>query len=395
MIQRALVLSGGGARGAYEVGVLAYIYERLPKELLVRAPLSILCGTSVGAIHACFLAAHAESPDRGVAELRALWRDFDLADTLRLGIRELLRIPWDLGAVLEHGREVSGVLINSAHLQRKVVRSIRWGQIRRNIARERLTALSVSTTEISSGKTVVFVDRSGGGVPPWSRDPRVEARATRIGPVHALASASIPFLFPPLRIEGRYFTDGSLRQATPLSPAVRLGADRVLVIGLRQKSELTPAAVPSPEEPPGVLTLAGKLLNALLLDRLDYDLRRLEGFNTLLKDAEATYGPEFIERLHGTTLSFRHQPYRIVETLSIHPTGDIGQLATDFIDQVHPSIGGAPGWILSRFGQHAELNDNDVMSYLLFDGRFAEQLIEMGYRDADARRDELIDFFTH
>ncbi|MEO0813262.1 MAG: hypothetical protein AAFY60_10400, partial [Myxococcota bacterium] len=107
-----------------------------------------------------------------------------------------------------------------------------------------------------------------------------------------------------------------------------------------------------------------------------------------------TYGPEFIDQLHDTTQRFRHQPYRIVDTLSINPTGDIGKLATEFIDRVHPTIGGAPGWILSRFGQLAALNDNDVMSYLLFDGRFAEALIEMGYQDAAARRDELLAFFT-
>ncbi|MEM6732771.1 MAG: patatin-like phospholipase family protein [Myxococcota bacterium] len=394
-LRRALVLSGGGARGAYEVGVLAYLYEAMA-ESLERAPLEILCGTSVGANNPSFLAAHANAPKHGMAELRRLWHEFDLSDTLRIGLRDLSRIPWDFGAVLQPGQEVSGVLINSRHLQRKVVRSIRWGQIRRNLRSGVIRSVSVSTTEISSGRTVVFVDRSEGGVPPWSRDKRVHAVGTRLGPVHALASAAIPFIFPSIRIDGRYYTDGSLRQATPLSPAVRLGADRVLVVGVRQRGDDRVVPVENegaPDEPPGAFTLGGKLLNALLLDRLDYDLRRLEDMNTLLIDGERTFGPKFIENLHETTKRFRHQPYRIVDTLSVYPTGDMGTLATQFIDEVHPTVGGLPGWLLSRFGQMAAFNASDIMSYLLFDGRYAEQLIEMGYSDAHAMRDELEAFF--
>lgn len=391
-LKRALVLAGGGARGAYEVGVLAYIYERLPRELIERAPIEIIAGTSVGAIHAAFLGAHAQLWKRGVPDLRRFWRELELQRTLKLGTREVLRLPVELRNVFFPGAVPGGVFLNSRHLQEIVVRSIPWAQIRRNIHAGLLRAVSVSTTEIGSGRTVVFVDRQGGGVPEWSRDPRVVARAARIGPAHALASAAIPFLFPPIRVNGRYFSDGSLRQTTPLSPALRLGADRVLVVGLRGPVEAAPHA--REENAPGAFVLAGKLLNALLLDRLDYDLRRLEGFNTLLRDGEAAYGSEFIERLHATTLRFRHQPYRIVDTLTINPTEDVGRMATEFIDRKHPTLGGTPGWILSRLGSLAAVNQSDVLSYLLFDGRFAEELIEVGYADAAARHDELIAFFS-
>lgn len=391
-IRRALVLAGGGARGAYEVGVLAYVYEALPRGLLERAPIDIIAGTSVGAIHAAFLAAHAHLWKRGVPDLRGFWRALELHHTLKLTAREVLRLPVEIRNVLSPGSVPGGVFLNSRHLQEIVVRSIPWGQIRRNINSGLLTAVSVSTTEISSGQTVVFVDRQGGGIPEWSRDPRVVARAARIGPAHALASAAIPFLFPPIRINGRYFSDGSLRQTTPLSPALRLGADRVLVVGLRGPVRDTSPS--SREEAPGAFVLAGKLLNALLLDRLEYDLRRLEGFNTLLRDGEATYGPQFIERLHATTLRFRHQPYRIVDTLSVNPTTDVGHLATEFVDRTHPTLGGAAGWILSRLGHLATINESEVLSYLLFDGRFAEELIDLGYEDARARHDELVAFFS-
>lgn len=388
---RALVLSGGGARGAYEAGVLAYVLQELPAKLRQHAPIKVIAGTSVGAVHACFLAGNAQHPDLAVTRLLDAWRRLRIEQTLRMRVVDLLRIPLELRAMFR--QEAPGVLLNTTALQELVVRETPWMQIRRNIRAGVLSGLTVSATHIASGKTVVFVDRTGGGVPRWSRDLRVVPMGTRIRPVHAMASAAIPFLFSPIAIDGAYYCDGGIRQNTPLSPALRLGADRALVIGLRYEDDDTEGWPPRlPEDSPQPLLFLGKLLNAMMLDRVDYDLQRLEGFNTILRDGMAAFGSQFVTHLHETAHKIRGASYRHVGTVYIKPSRDISAIATEFIRRHHPHIGGAPGWILSKLAQSDMFARSDIMSYLLFDGRFAEHLIELGMRDADAARDRLIDF---
>lgn len=387
---RALVLSGGGARGAYEAGVLAYIFQELPPRLLANAPVKVICGTSVGAVTACFLAGNAHLPHMNTARLLDLWRRLRLDKTMRLSIVDLMRLPLELRATFR--QEAAGVLLNSAVLQEIVVRETPWVQIRHNIRAGVLSALTVSATHIASGRTVVFVDRPDGTTPPWSRDTRVAARPVRIRPAHAMASAAIPYLFAPIAIDGAWYCDGSVRQNTPLSPALRLGADRVLVLGLRYDG---PDAdwPPKLEEPaPQPFEYMGKLLNSLMLDNLDYDLKTLQGFNELLKAGKQTFGDVFLEQMNETTIRYRGAGYREVDAVFIRPSRDIAELANDFVRLVHPNIGGLPGWILSKVAQ-TQVQRSDMLSYLLFDGRYAQTLIELGMHDADANRERLIAFF--
>ncbi|MBC7792679.1 MAG: patatin-like phospholipase family protein, partial [Clostridia bacterium] len=314
---RALVLSGGGARGAYEAGVLAYIFQELPTRLLANAPVKILCGTSVGAITACFLAGSAHLPHMNTARLLDLWRRLRLDKTLRLRVVDVLRMPFELRATFR--QEASGVVLNSAVLQEIVVRETPWIQIRHNIRAGILSAVTVSATHVASGRTVTFVDRTEGGTPPWSRDTRAAARAARIRPVHAMASAAIPYLFAPIAIDGAWYCDGSVRQNTPLSPALRLGADRVLTLGLRYDGQDADWP-PKVEEPaPQPLALMGKLLNSLMLDNLDYDLKTLQGFNEILRSGQAALGDVFLDHLRETSNRFRVASYRQVESVFIRP----------------------------------------------------------------------------
>ena len=225
-VRRAVVLSGGGARGAYEAGVLSYIFEELPSELGFVPRFDLYCGTSVGAVHACYLAAHADAPVEGVRGLEAIWREMSFSTVYSFGARDALSFSRTLlgfmrGSAVDttgHPDRIHG-LLNTEPLERLVIGEIPWRRLRRNLRSGRVEALSLSATEIESGRTVVFVDNRERSVPSWTRDPLLVATPARIGPEHALASAAIPFLFPAVRVGPTYFCDGGLRQITPLAPS--------------------------------------------------------------------------------------------------------------------------------------------------------------------------------
>ncbi len=409
------MLSGGGARGAYEAGVLAYIYQELPKDLLEKGAIRVFSGTSVGAIHASYLAATAHRPRHDVGRLVDLWRSLRIERMLRLSPTDLLRLPRELLALFRADTQASGILVNSGHLRDVVTRNTPWGNIQRNLKQGHLDALTVSATHIQSGHTTVFVDQAKKELPAWSRDRRVHPRCVNIGPAHALASAAIPILFPPVKIDGAYYSDGGLRQNTPLSPALRLGCNRVLVVGLRYDAiEAQPAIghceplgqsqaargevvggtdFDADENYPGAFHLLGKVVDVLMLDHLDYDLLRLEGFNTILREGRQTFGPSFMKSMSETAMNIRGAEYREVDTLVIRPSRDLGQMANEFTDVLRTQMGMMSGWMFGRLTSSGALGESDLLSYLLFDGRLGAALIELGRADADAMRDDLIEFF--
>src|SRR5690606_6376977 len=265
-------------------------------------------------------------------------------------------------------------------------------------------ALSVSCTRVSTGQATVFVQRSD-RTPVRVQDLHYRAIPTRIGPSHALASAAIPLLFPAVRIGGELYVDGGLRQNVPLSPALRLGAHRVIVISLRKRpvsDGLTPggesrpveSASPSERAYPSAAFLLGKTLNALLQDTLDEDLHRLRKFNALLEAGTVAYGPSFEEVIAKGMK--RSQPMRWVRNILVHPSVDIGSLAADYARsaEFRKRADDFVGRILRRMAESEASDRADLVSYLLFDGGFAEILIDLGRADARARRDEWIRFFS-
>lgn len=398
----ALVLSGGGARGAYEVGVMSYLREELPVRLGFTPRFDIICGTSVGAVNAAFLASSANAPDTQARRLAGHWRGLRVDQVFDMHPREMLRAAKLLlgGAPPppRPGELRRGGLLNSGGLERMVIRSVAWDKISKNIAAGYLQALSVSTTHVATGKTVVFVEQKGGGLPPWSRDPFVAARAGRVGPMHVLASAAIPVLFPAVAVDGAFFCDGGLRQNTPISPALRLGADRALVISLRHietPKEEDELAAEHEDAFPSPWFLFGKSLNALLLDHTDYDIQRLERLNAVIAGGVAAYGPGFVEELSKMLTPLRGQGLRYVRPLQIRPSEDIGILAGIFARGPHVAgIGGIAGRMLRYLSESSYTKEADLLSYVLFDGAFAEELMDLGRRDARAREDELVAFFS-
>jgi NTE family protein len=401
-LKTGLVLAGGGARGAYEVGVLSYLREELQPELGRELRVDIIAGTSVGAILACYLAATSHETRTQVRRLAEHWRAMKVEEVLHFGVGDLFRLAREsLGRPSAEGDIQAGGLVDPRWLRRLVGRSIPWLEIGRNLRRGHLEALAVSATHVGSGNTRVFVQRRGGGVPSWGKDPSQQAVATRIGPNHALASAAIPVIFPAVRIRKQLHVDGGLKLNVPISPVLRLGAQRVAVVSLRSETSLRQHPPPAQEQEQEqayvtVPFLLGKVLNSLLADRTDQDLDRLRRLNAILEAGTQAYGPEFAHTLSGVLMPHRNRPVRYVRELLVRPSLDLGALAAEYVRApVFRKRGnGLAHRAILRMVDREAAHEADLASYLLFDGDFADQLMELGRKDARAQREEWLRFWS-
>lgn len=404
-----LVIGGGAARGAYEAGVLRYIAHDLALETGVTPWFDVVCGTSVGALHACFVAATIDVLADASRLLVERWSELEIDRVIRFSPRELARFAWSaIGGLPEHDPEEAGPprrrggIIDTRALERFVLGSVPWSRIRANLDAHALDALTVTATHVASGDTVVFVD-SRKPLPRWSPDPHVRAKDARIGPWHALASAAIPFLFPAMPLGGSFYVDGGLRQNTPLSPALRLGADRVLVISLRhldtagaEAAQRAAIGREREEALPSPFFLAGKTLNALMIDRVDYDLERLRRTNAVIRAGATAFGEDFADRLNGMLAVQGWTSMREVREMMVRPSMDLGELAAHYArsEAFERSATGLTGRLVRRLAESEASDEADLLSYVLFDGGFAKRLVDLGWEDARSRRDELAAFFS-
>ena len=390
------MLSGGGARGAYEAGVLGYIWRLLGRHFCDHPAFSILCGTSVGAINTISLAASAHEPLTQGERLIGHWQGLHGNEILKFSARSVVQFGrWLIGSMFPlAGKFLAierGSLLDTRPLQSFVRSAVHWPQVQKNIEAGWVEAVSISCTELTSGRTKVFVATPRRQLPTWSRDSMVRAERCVLRPEHALASASIPLLFPAVPIGGIYHCDGGLRQNTPLSPALRLGADRVLVIGIRREGE---DRSPEPGEAyPSPFYLAGKIIDAMLLDRIDYDLARLRLVNDLLETGERAFGDEFTKQVDGTVTRWRGMGYKKVKCLYIRPSRDIGALALECARSGQIEARGFTRRMIRRVANAESEYAADLMSYLLFDRAFVDRLIALGFEDARRQRDEILEFF--
>jgi NTE family protein len=373
----AVLLPGGGARAAYQVGVLravARIVGRGPRQ-----PFRIICGTSAGAINAATLAVHADSFRRGVARLVRWWRGVHVANVYRgeLGHVSLHGMRW-LASVLVGigGPKRAAAMLDNSPLRAVLGADLDLARIGQHISDGTLRALSINATSYTTGQAVSFFQGSL-TIAPWQRTRRRGERAV-IGVDHLLASTAIPFIFPAGRINGDFFADGSVRQIAPLSPPLHLGARRILVVPVGQFTGQTPSdrqrQVPTY---PSFAQTAGHALASVFLDNLGADLERMQRMNYLLS-------------LVANPVQNAHPEIAHVDAMVISPSRDLGAMAVAYARYLPTGV----RYLLHGLGS-TEGSGAGLLSYLLFDRHYTRTLMELGYRDALVRRDEIEAFLAH
>ncbi len=393
------MLSGGGARGAYEAGVLSWMFEHLYRD--PDFEFDIVSGTSVGAIHAAYVAATAGLDSaRRSAELTRTWRTLSFEHVARVSWSDAVRVPLRLLGLRSSreserplsGPDTYGGLIDVSPLEEVVRSVIPWSRLRDNLRSATPSVLCISCTEVNSGTVRVFQDGPGADTTAWDHDPHVDSVVTEIDDRHVRASAAIPFLFPAVRLDDVFYVDGGLRLNTPLSPVLRLGADKVVVIALkhpRPKNAADPTVDADLVAKPAYLL--GKVLDVMLLDPIENELRQLEIVNAILESGRHAFGDAFDATIDPILRERRGLGYRKVDTVVLHPSEDVGRLAGSCYARRPSRVGDSlVASLLMRsatFGIPPE--EGDLLSYIYFDRCYTEPLMELGRQDAAAMADSI------
>jgi NTE family protein len=368
-----LVLAGGGARAAYQVGALQALKELLPDAR--PNPFPIICGTSAGAVNAGALAVNADHFGRAVDNLLEVWRHFQPHHVYRADFPGVAAntIRWFagflFGAFLRNKR-IS--LLDNRPLESLLARSLDFSRIQSNIDAGALDAVAITCSGYTSGQSCSFF-QGGEGTEAWRRSQRLGIR-TKIGVEHLMASSAIPFLFPAHRLNREFFGDGSMRQIAPVSPALHLGADRVLVIGTAKIRDESPQRTRG-DLYPSLAQIAGHVMNSIFLDSLAVDLERLERINRTISCVE----PATLKRMG---LSLHH-----VDVLVLTPSVPLDAIAVKHVANLPWPI----RFLMRSVGAMRRGGAN-LASYLLFEHGYCNELIALGYEDTMKRRDEVASF---
>lgn len=364
-------MAGGGARAAYQVGVVKAIAEMIPEGS--PNPFPILCGTSAGAINATALAIYARQFHAGVRRLNYVWRNFRVQRVYRSDAWGVAKTGahW-LAALLAGGLGKYNplALLDRAPLRALLEQTLSCEEIQASIDAGALQALSITCSGYTSGQSVTFY-QGVDTLTSWKRARRIGV-AAQITIDHLMASSAIPFVFEAVRVNREFFGDGSMRQEAPVSPALHLGADRVLVIGVRQD---VPSSARVPAEYPTLARIAGHVLNSIFLDALEADVERLQRINktiSLIPEAQLQEG--------ATRL-------RPVDVLVISPSADLEQIASQYAYTLPRPI----SYLFRGLGA-LKRGGSNLISYLLFEREYCRALIGLGYADAMVRRKEILEF---
>jgi NTE family protein len=370
-IRKALILPGAGARGAYQVGVLKAVAELLPDG--APCPFSVLSGTSAGAINAAVLASRAGSFVAAVKEMEQVWSSFTVEQVYRADALTMLKssLHWFATIVFGGlGKHNPISLLDSSPLEELLRKQVRFTRIDKAIRHGQIDALAVTASGYTSARSVTFY-QCRGDAPSWSRQRRI-GRPTMIRVEHLMASAAVPFIFPAIRIGAEYYGDGSMRHRAPLSAAIHLGADRLLVVSVRDEHP-DPEPLPGTEaNPPSLAHLAGYMLDSLFMDGLYGDLERITRINLLLEQL-GTGG------LKGPIANLRP-----IDSMIVLPSADVRDVAERHTSELPRTL----RLLLKGLGATSR-DGRQLVSYLLFESGFTRELIDLGYRDGVERRDEL------
>jgi NTE family protein len=370
-----LILTGGGARVAYQVGVLKAIAEFLPRH--AHNPFPIICGTSSGSLNAVTLAVNALSFRKSVQYLLNIWKNSHVDHVYRTDLISVLKNSsrWLAGLVLSSLgiNKLNHVsLLDNAPMVTMLEATLPYEKIQENIDAGHLDALSITASGYSSGCSVTFYQGIK-NILPWNRAHRLGI-PTKIEPKHLLASSAIPFIFPAVLINREYFGDGSMRQIAPISSALHLGATRVLIIGLGHSEEEQPNRSNQCDYP-SLAQIAGHVMDSIFLDSLEVDLERVQRINhsigMLAEDVQEQ-------------INWRH-----VDVLVIKPSQAIEQIAQRYAMYLPWTI----RFLLRGIGAMRRSGAN-LMSYLLFEKNFCRAMIELGYQDALKQKQEILAFIN-
>lgn len=364
----ALLLGGGGARAAYQVGVLKAVAELVPQES--RNPFPIICGTSAGSINAVALASNAGDFHLGVQRINQVWSNFKLHQVFYADAKNLLKRishwAWtNLGPGTWH-KGPSSILDNQP-LRHLLAKYIDFKKIDSSIINGDLHAYCLTACSYTTGESTTFFDGAD-GIKNWSRIHRSGQRE-KMSIDHLMASSAIPVIFPSVKLGNEHFGDGSMRQISPISPALHLGAEKILVIGLRMEAEL---GLPEPpKRRPTVGQISGYVLDTLFLNSLYSDIERMERINRTLRDKKKQ----------------NSDGLKIVEHMVISPSQDIANIARRHFHKLPRSFR-----IALKFLGMAKRNSRRLISYLMFTSDFCQELIALGYKDAMDQKEALISF---
>lgn len=370
-----LVLTAGGARGAYQAGALRAVAELVDDRA---TPFQVVAGVSSGAINGAFVTCLAHDFHEATERLARLWAGLRVNDIFytdgisltKVGLHWLTDLS--LGGWIGTGRGKS--LLNTAPLHALLTASLDLASLQANLRSGLVHGFAVTATNYTTGAAVTFFDGAP-TIAPWFRSTRVSRRET-LTAEHVLASAAIPVFFPAVSLDDAYYGDGCVRLLTPLSPAIHLGSDRVLAIGVRyQPPRAAPASGVEPARYPMLADLGGVLLNAMFLDALEADVERMQRINQTLELVPRERRGDHPQRL------------RVIPVMTLRPSEDLGALGVTVLARMPYTVrhflrglGASPtsGW--------------DLLSYLAFDSAYTERLLDLGYRDTMAARDAVLRF---
>lgn len=368
----ALIMPGGGARGAFQVGVLKALAEIMPKSS--QNPFAVISGTSAGAVNSVVLASRAMNFRSAVAELEQVWGHFRSHQVYKTDHLTMLKssLHWLSSIVL--GGWIVGTprsLLDNAPLRKLLERNVEFPCIQEAIDAGCLEAVAVTAAGYGSSRSKTFYEGTA-HLKDWERTRRLGKR-TDLNLDHLMASIAVPMIFPPQKIGNEYYGDGAMRQATPLSPAVHLGADRILVVGIRDETGDKVPAAGMP--PPSFGQIAGYILDTLFMDGLYSDLERVTRLNQLIDDVPAD------QRVGSLT------HVRPIDTMLIVPSEDLRVIAQRHREELPFAIRA----LLRGIGGKGS-GENRLLSFLLFEQAYTRELIKLGYNDAMQVKDELLNF---
>lgn len=363
--KNALVLTGGGARAAYQVGVLSAIAKFVPRNHAI--PFPILCGTSAGAINTTALGCYASCFQLGVKKLEWVWKNLD---TSKIYHNDAHRVFGHIGRGMlasfqaDYANKLPRSLLNSEPLRHLLNSVMNFKRIDNNILRGYLSAISVTASSYSTGDSISFY-QSDDSIAPWKRAKR-SGKATQLNTEHLMASSAIPLVFPSIRIKSEHFGDGSVHQLSPLSPAIHLGAKRIFVIGVEQPKEPIHTHENNPHPPTGA-TIAGHLLDSIFSDTMSSDIERMTRINETLKLIP--------DNKKNSVAGLKH-----IESFIINPSHDFNAIALNYYHDLP-----LPVRLLLRSAGISNDSESSIISYLLFEKNFCSELIKLGFEDAMAQ----------